>query len=127
MYLEKRTKDGWRKKKEYSAKWYKNTSNERRMFYAAKNRAKRLDREFTIELEDIKCPETCPVLGITLVKGKGRQHSASPSLDRIDGTKGYVKGNVQVISQLANKMKSSATPEELLRFAKWIEETYNLP
>lgn len=126
MYLEKRTAEGWCKKKEYTAGWFKSMSNERRMLYAAKNRAKRLDREFDIYLKDVVCPSVCPILGIPLIKGEGRQHSASPSLDRIDSTKGYIKGNVQVISQLANTMKGAATPEQLVKFAKWIGETYNL-
>ena len=36
-----------------------------------------------------------------------------PSLDRIDGAKGYVKGNVRVISHRANMLKNDATIEEL--------------
>lgn len=37
----------------------------------------------------------------------------SPSLDRIDSSKGYVKGNVRVISARANMLKNNATVEEL--------------
>lgn len=43
---------------------------------------------------------------------------------RIDNNKGYIKGNVQVIGRRANIMKSSASPEELLKFAKWVINTY---
>jgi hypothetical protein len=40
------------------------------------------------------------------------------SLDKIDPSKGYVIGNLQVISKKANAMKSNATIEELRLFVK---------
>lgn len=46
----------------------------------------------------------------------------SPSLDRIDNTKGYTPDNIWVISQRANAMKSAASDEELVRFAEWFLE-----
>ena len=97
-----------------------------------KTRAKKRGLDFNIELEDIKTPAICPILGIPIVVKqsitnfndyKGPQPDA-PSVDRIDNTKGYVKGNVQVISYKANSMKSNATPEELLKFAYWVILTY---
>lgn len=89
-----------------------------------RNRAKVYDLDFDLELSDIVVPETCPILHIPLRKGDGKPESNSPSVDRIDNNKGYVKGNIQIISQLANTMKNSATPEQLLLFAKWIIMTY---
>ena len=77
-----------------------------------------------ISKEDIKVPIFCPILDIKLEfhfgQGAGGKPS-SPSLDRIDNTKGYIKGNVQVISHLANQMKSTATKEQLVKFADWIK------
>lgn len=72
--------------------------------------------EFTLKVSDIVVPEVCPVFGVPMV----RNTPYAPSLDRIDSTKGYTKDNIQVISNLANTMKSNATNEELRRFADWI-------
>ena len=44
----------------------------------------------------------------------------SPALDRIDNTKGYIRGNVWVISHRANQMKVDANIEELKLFAEWV-------
>lgn len=39
-------------------------------------------------------------------------------MDKIIPEKGYVKGNVRVISALANLMKNNATIEQLINFSK---------
>lgn len=61
-----------------------------------------------------------PELG-ELKRGVGKQTPASPSLDRIDCTRGYVPGNIQVISWRANNVKGVATPWELRRMADVLE------
>ncbi len=75
--------------------------------------------DFNIEVEDIIIPEVCPYLNepITSISGK-KFVPTNPSVDRIDSTKGYVKGNIQVISRQANIMKSNASKSQLLIFAK---------
>lgn len=60
----------------------------------------------------------CPYIGWAMTFEQGRKESTLASLDRVDSSKGYVKGNVQVISYLANLMKSHATDEELAMFAR---------
>jgi hypothetical protein len=72
--------------------------------------------EFNISIDDILIPVVCPLLGITLEFNGSRYNT--PSLDRIDNTKGYIKGNVWVISDLANRMKQNASIEDLRTFAK---------
>lgn len=95
-----------------------------RLYNAAKDRATARGIEFNITPEDIIIPDVCPVLGIAFTYGGGRSHPSSYSLDRIDPKKGYVKGNIQVISRLANSMKSNATKDQLLKFAEWVNATY---
>jgi hypothetical protein len=83
------------------------------LFRCAKKRAKRKGFLFNIDVLDIVVPKTCPILGITLSLSRGKPAENSPSVDRIDSAKGYVKGNVRVISYRANKLKNNATLEEL--------------
>ena len=90
------------------------------MLYAAKNRAKKRGLEFDLTTSDFEVPTHCPVFGIELKVSDGRATDNSPSLDRIDSSRGYVRGNVQVISKLANTMKNNASQEQLIAFAKWV-------
>lgn len=94
-----------------------NTTLEQAMLNRSKSRAKRKGFEHSITIEDIHIPDNCPLLGIPLIKGETSVQENSPTLDRIDSSKGYVKGNVWVISYKANTIKSNATPEELLTIA----------
>lgn len=94
------------------------------MWYNAKRRADSRSIFFNITIKDIIIPEICPVFGIPLYSntkgGKGAQPN-SPTLDRIDVTKGYTKNNIRVISWKANKYKSDMTVsmvEQLLRYMK---------
>jgi hypothetical protein len=95
-----------------------------------KARRRAIDRqiEFNLEVKDIVMPINCPVFKKYKLKKEYSEKSGpkpwSPSLDRIDNSKGYIKGNVQVISNKANTMKGNATPEELLQFAYWVILTY---
>lgn len=104
----------------------KSLSPQWKMHMRAKTRARERGFDFNIDLDDIVIPDMCPVLDIPINVNKGRSgaYVNSPSLDRIDNNKGYIKGNVQVVSQLANAMKGAATPEQLLKFSDWIIRTY---
>lgn len=89
------------------------------MLTTARNRAKTKNLPFNITEDDIDIPVFCPVLGIKLergIEGTGRT-DASPSLDRIKPHLGYVRGNVIVVSNRANRMKSDGTAAELQRLA----------
>jgi hypothetical protein len=82
------------------------------MWSRAKYRAKQKSLDFNITKEDIVIPDTCPLLGTPM---------KSPSLDRIDSTKGYIKGNVWVISNRANTLKNDATLKELKTLVENLE------
>ena len=75
--------------------------------------------EFSIQLEDIKIPKTCPLLNRTLIEG---DREYTPSLDRIDSKKGYTPDNVWVISHRANQIKNDATIQELKLIAENLEK-----
>lgn len=94
------------------------------MLATAKHRAKIKAVPFNLTEADIHIPEFCPVLGFKLEVAKGKATDKSPSLDRIIPELGYVVGNVQVISRLANSMKTNANPTELINFAKWVLATF---
>ena len=101
------------------AKQYTCENQSMRLLHSCKNNAKKQNIEFALKVEDIVIPKTCMYLGIELtnISGEGRVQS-NASIDRIDSSKGYLKDNIQVISDLANKMKQNATPEQLVTFAK---------
>ena len=87
---------------------YKENDIQSYLWKSAKNRAKQRGEDFSIELKDIIVPDKCPILGIPL--------------DRIDSSKGYVKGNIWVISLRANRIKNDPTPQELRLIADKVEE-----
>ena len=83
-----------------------------------KKRAKCKNIDFNLDESDIIIPKICPILEVPLVIGTKGNYEYSPSIDRIDNTKGYIKGNIQIISKKANFMKNSASQEELIKFCK---------
>jgi hypothetical protein len=95
------------------------------IFIQIKARAKKKNIPFTITLQDIEIPTHCPILEIPLEVGVKKCTNNSPSLDKIIPGLGYIPGNVRVISMLANKMKTDASKEEILKFTKNIEKYLN--
>lgn len=68
-------------------------------------------------------PDVCPVFGTPFILvGNGRVCMESATLDRKKPALGYVPGNVVVISQLANTIKSNASADEVARVAQWMFE-----
>ncbi len=107
------------KKLEYNSRWNK-TNPEKRILYRSRTSAKKRGHIHTLTEKDIVIPKYCTVLGIKLVQG-GKTSFDSPSIDRIDNDKGYVPGNVMIISQRANTIKNNATIEELEKIIEYMK------
>jgi hypothetical protein len=46
----------------------------------------------------------------------------SASIDRIRPEKGYVEGNIVIVSVKANQIKGAYTTQDVVLVAKWMEE-----
>ena len=101
---------------------------EKYLIYISKSRAKRIGKEFSITEDDISIPEYCPILNIKLgpVSSSIKERDSSPSVDRIDTTKGYIKGNVRVISFRANACKADMTIEDIERLYLYVRDAKRL-
>jgi hypothetical protein len=99
------------------------------MLKRAQKRAQEKNIIFDLLIDDIHIPEFCPILGIKLLVGKSQgPDDFSPSLDRIIPEKGYTKTNVKVISMRANRMKSTATIQDVENILIYLKSnTYKYP
>lgn len=88
----------------------------------AKRRADKYDVPFNLTVDDIDIPAVCPVLGIPLFHSEKVASDNSPTLDRIVPEVGYVAGNVIVVSNRANRIKSNASWHEISKLAEFYEE-----
>jgi hypothetical protein len=81
---------------------------------ATKIRARKLKIDHNIGYEDfVPLPTICPLLQIPLFYSSNTITDNTPSIDRIDSTKGYTKDNVWIVSNKANRIKSNATIDDL--------------
>ncbi len=91
------------------------------MLNNSKQRAKVAGLDHNITIEDLIIPDFCPVLGIKLDIGDRKTKGSAPSIDRIDNSKGYVKGNIMIISNRANMLKNNATIDELIKIGNFYQ------
>jgi hypothetical protein len=126
-----------------SCNWRQNVNSlkssqaiQRERFNRKKANARSAGVEFTLRFEDIVWPTHCPVLGTELnyanrksddLKGRGSgahwtNSAYCPSFDRIDPTKGYIPGNVVIVSSRVNTIKNNANIDELERVAAFYRQ-----
>src|SRR5271170_153462 len=77
----------------------------RRLITHAAERARKKGLEFDKNAcASLSLPVECPLLKMPLFLGRrnGVRNALSPSLDRIDSSKGYVAGNVRIVSWWVN-------------------------
>ncbi len=116
----------------YNREYYRRNPVRQKAYYEAKKtdprswilnrirwKAKATSVPFDLEYEDIFIPEHCPVLGLRLRVDAGN-HNDAASVDRLDPSKGYVRGNVAIISMKANRLKQDGTAVEHERIAAWM-------
>lgn len=114
----------WRKRRKLKAKLVepnRSAATLEFIYKRAKTSATARGIEFSIEPKHVTLVDRCSILGEPLeYGGLGSAESIhKPSLDRIDNSKGYVPGNVQIVSARANVLKRDATLEEMIKMGQW--------
>ncbi len=114
--------------KHHSFKGYKDISGEfwNQIKYNAKNR----NIEFDITIEYVwslfeKQNGKCKLSGINIYFSKNYKEKGNISLDRIDNTKGYIKGNVQWLHKHVNMMKSTYNEQYFINLCQQISNNIN--
>lgn len=103
----------------------------RRYLKTARNRKVSRRKQIEITLSDLKDQwegqnGTCPYTGWHLdnppvsYNQEETWHLRRASLDRIDSSKGYIKGNIQFVSMIAQFAKNSFTEEQLFEFCEQV-------
>ena len=87
------------------------------------------EKDYLLSLRQLR-PQFCPCCNRTLDYASGGtsnrtpRHNA-PSLDRIDTTKGYIRGNVDIICWRCNALKRDGTLTELRSILNYMERKLN--
>jgi hypothetical protein len=104
------------------------------LYHSAKKRAKSKNIPFDITLDCVHeklkhgyCEVTNIPFVIKEYTKEGHKeivHAHSPSLDKIDSTRGYTKDNVQIVIDQYNKMKGDRDLETTIFLARKLIEAY---
>jgi len=116
------------KRREYDKKCSLENPRKTWAKYARKNAKRRalkkgLPFDLTVAYIVSLMTDRCPVFGTEFKwVGNGSMLPTSANLDRIDPTKGYVEGNLIIISSKANYIKSAYKAADLYKVADWLYE-----
>lgn len=94
------------------------------IYYGAKTR----NLEFSITIEEIwelflEQNRKCALTGLNIsFSSKHKLKDGTASLDRIDSSKGYIKGNVQWVHKTINLMKWNLEEKEFFAFCKLVKQ-----
>ena len=89
-----------------------------------KNLAFNLSSDYLEKIFPKSC--ICPILGYKMKVANINLGKLSPTLDRINPRLGYVKGNVEFVTNIANLMMTSATGRDIKKFVKWATKRYKI-
>lgn len=96
-----------------------------RTVWKAKERAKRKNVPFNITTAYVASimGDNCPIFGEPFIlHGTKTGADMTPNIDRIDPVKGYVEGNIAIISSKANRIKSAYQSKDIYKVAQWLEQ-----
>ena len=104
--------------------------NSLRLTAKKKNIVFEISKEYLAKLFK-EAPDKCPIFGTEfgIVKyspgnkdNNGGFRNNSFSIDRIVPELGYVEGNLIIISDLANRIKNNATPDQIIQVGKFYKK-----
>ena len=97
---------------------------------ASKRRARLKNLAFNLSSDYLEkiFPKTCicPILGYKMKVANINLGKLSPTLDRINPRLGYIKGNVEFVTNIANLMMTSANGRDIKKFVKWATKRYKI-
>ena len=97
---------------------------------ASKRRARLKNLAFNLSSDYLEkiFPKTCicPILGYKMKVANINLGKLSPTLDRVNPRLGYIKGNVEFVTNIANLMMTSATGRDIKKFVKWATKRYKI-
>lgn len=96
------------------------------MVSAARKRAQRDGIPFDLRFTDFVIPVTCPITQRPFAIASGSPGDDSPTLDKIIPERGYVRGNIAVISHRANRIKSDADLPTIQRLLRWLTDSVHI-